>query len=144
MSRFHKVMIIVVVTTVGVWGCSQGESKSTAARHLDRIKALEAKCAALEQECKSATCAREEAEQRVASLEQERSKWMKEAEEMKCVARERDELKQVVAARTTERDAYQGQLLEVRKGIRTLLSRVESSLPNGEGSEQKATMSPRL
>jgi hypothetical protein len=144
MSRFHKVMVIVVVTMVGVWGCSQGESKSAAGRHLDRIKALEAKCAALEQDCKSAACAREEAEQRVATLEQERVRWLKEAELHKVVARECDELKHAVAARTTERDAYQGQLLEVRKGIRTLLSRVESSLLSPEGSEQKTTMSPRL
>jgi len=143
MTRTHKVMILLVVVSAGVWGCSQGENKSAAARHLDRIKALEAKCASLEHDCQAMLASRDQAQKRQAELEMQCARLKKEIDGYKVVAHERDDLKSLVTARTTERDSYQTQLMEVRKGIRTLLSRVESCLPT-ESGDQKTSVSPRL
>ena len=61
MTRAHKSLIVMLVALVGVWGCSQGDSKAVSSRHLDRIKSLEAKCASLEQECQAALSDRDRA-----------------------------------------------------------------------------------
>jgi len=144
MTRAHKSLVVMVVVLVGIWGCSQGDNKAVSSRNLDRIKALEAKCGSLEQECQAALADRDQLKQRLADLEKERARLVNEVETGKAVARERDDLKALVTTRTTERDTYQGQLEELRKGIRSLLSRVDAALPSADSREPKTSSSPRL
>ncbi len=144
MTRAHKSLIVMLVALVGIWGCSQGDSKGVSSRHLDRIKSLEAKCASLEQECQAALADRDQLKQRLGDVDKERAHLVTEVETGKAVVRERDDLKSLVTTRTSERDTYQGQLEELRKGIRTLLGRLDSALPPSDNSEQKTSSTPRL
>lgn len=144
MTRAHKVWIIAVVVAVGAWGCSQDDTKAVSSRHLEKVKALEARCASLEKECQDALAARDHSKQMMEEIEKERVRLGKQLETGKAVAQERDDLKSLVTTRTTERDSFQAQLEELRKGIRTLLTRVESALPGGENNQEKTSMSPRL
>src|SRR5438105_1785158 len=109
MTRAHKSLIVMVVVMVGVWGCSQSDTKAVSSRHLDRIKALEAKCDSLDRECQAALADRDQLKQRLADIEKERARLIKDIETAKAVSRERDDLKALVSTRTTERDTYQGQ-----------------------------------
>jgi DNA repair exonuclease SbcCD ATPase subunit len=143
MTRAEKGWIILVVATVGVWGCSQGQSTKTSSRHEERIKALEAKCDHLESEYQSAVNERDLAQKKATDLAKEKTRLLKELEDHRRVLTERDELKIQVVNRTSERDAYVGQLEELRKGIRSLLTRVESALPSGNDKGEKTSMLPK-
>ena len=128
MTRSHKALIVIVVATLGLWGCAQGKSKPTA-NNDERIKSLEARCAQLENESHSVAAARDKAQKLLVESDRERLRLLQEVESLKAIAQERDELKLQVASRTAERDAIQTHFEELRKGIRSLLGRVESSLP---------------
>ena len=140
MSRLHTGLIVVVVGAVAIWGCSQGEQKTSSA-HDKRIKALEAKCSELETSCQNLKQAHEEEK---AKLEQEKCDLQKQLDVAKLVAKERDGLKTMLTVRTSERDAYHVQLDELRKGIRTLLSHVDAALPPCEDGSQKTSAGPRF
>lgn len=128
MNRTHRALIVVVVASLGLWGCAQGNGKPVANSE-ERIKALEAKYDRLEKDYKAVTVARGQAESRIAALEEERADLLKRIAYGQTVGRERDTLKVLVGTRTAERDAVTTQFEELRKGIRSLLGRVESALP---------------
>jgi uncharacterized coiled-coil DUF342 family protein len=137
MTRTGKTLAVIVVSALGLWGCAQGSGNDSA----ERVKALENQCAKLESDCKSAVTARDRLRQQVTDLEAERDKLRKDVEaqtalakDRQALARERDELVQQVGARTTERDAAQGQLDQVRKGLRNLLGQTEAAIGGSQPS----------
>lgn len=128
MTRAHKALLVMVAATFGLWGCAQEKSQPSAAAE-QRIRKLEEKSSRLEKDYRGVTAAREEAEKRLAELERERTALLEQIEQGKTVGKERDQLKVLVSTRTSERDTVQTQFEELRKGIRSLLGRVESALP---------------
>ncbi len=143
MTKLHKGLIFVVVVSAGLWGCSQGEHKTTSS-HDKRIKALEEKCCDLEASCQNMQKAHDDTKEMLAKVEKEKEELQKQLELQKLVMKERDDLKTMVTARTSERDTYHVQLQELRKGIRTLLTRVEAALPPGDDAMQKTAAGPKL
>jgi hypothetical protein len=143
MTRAHKTLIILFVAALGSWGCSQGEHRTSASQE-KRIKAMEAKIDSLASDCRLANQAREELEQKLVDVQKENERLHKQVDLARMVVQERDELKVTINARTTERDAYQAQLVELRKGIQSLLSRVEASIPHADEGGQKTSMIPKL
>jgi predicted RNase H-like nuclease (RuvC/YqgF family) len=126
MNRTGKSLIVLLVAAAGVWGCSQGPGQSAA--QAERIKALESKCAKLEDDYKAAAAARDLARKKVSTLEEERAQideqtivMQKEIEAGKLVAKERDSLHQQMEARTGERDMLQTRCDKMKKGLQTLL-----------------------
>ena len=128
MTRDNKALLVMLVALFGLWGCAQEKSQPSAAAD-QRLRKVEDKAKQLEKDYRSVSAAREEADKRVAELEKERAGLLEQLEQGKAVSKERDQLKVLVSTRTTERDAVQTQFEELRKGIRSLLGRVESSLP---------------
>lgn len=131
MTRASKALTVVVVAALGLWGCAQGSDGNNA----ERVRQLENDCARLKEDYRAVAGARDRLRQQVSELEGERAKLTKEVEaqqalakERQALAKERDELIQQVSARTTERDAVQGQLDQVRKGLRNLLGQTEAAL----------------
>jgi len=118
MTPANKALILMAVTIMGIWGCTQGPANGTAGA--ERIRALEERGARLENdfnnECKKLT-----------AVEEERDRIAQELEQQRGVARERDMLRQQLLARTSERDAVQAQLDQFRTGIRNLLGQVEAA-----------------
>lgn len=143
MTKLHKGLILIVVVSAGLWGCSQNEHK-TSVNHDKRLKALEEKCGDLEASCQTLQKAHDEAKEMLTKVEKEKEELQQQLELAKLVAKERDDLKQIVDSRTHERDGYHVQLQELRKGIRTLLTRVESALPPNEDAVQKISIGPKL
>ena len=70
MNRNGKALIVLLVAAIGLWGCSQGPGQS--AIQAERIKALEIKCAKLEDDYKAAASARDQARRKITTLEEER------------------------------------------------------------------------
>ena len=127
MTRGYKILIVVLVAALGIWGCNQGSAGNNAG--WEKVKSLEADNGRLKDEAKAAEDARNQLRKKLGETEAERARLRKAVEENDAVARERDELKQTVTQRTTERDAATGQLEQLRKGIRGLLIQVDAALP---------------
>jgi|SRR5665213_2125293 len=126
MNRTGKSLMVLLVAAVGLWGCSQGPNQSAA--QAERIKALESKCAKLEDDYKAAAAARDQARKKVSTLEEERAQideqttaMQKEIEAGKLVGKERDSLRQQMEVRTGERDMLQTRCEKMKKGLQTLL-----------------------
>jgi uncharacterized coiled-coil DUF342 family protein len=131
MSRASKALTVVVVAALGIWGCAQGSNGDNA----ERIRQLENDCKVAKADYHAVADARNRLREQVASLETERAQMQKEAEahlalikDHQTLTKERDELIQQVGARTTERDVVQGQLEQVRKGLRNLLGQTEAAI----------------
>jgi outer membrane protein TolC len=123
-----------MVAALGLWGCSQGSATHTA--QADRVHTLETKCSKLEDDYKAVAAARDLARKRVATLEEEharleeqRVQMQKELDEGKAIVKERDELRQEMDLRTTERDTLQGRCDRLKKGLQTLLGQDDALLP---------------
>ncbi len=115
MSRAHKALAILVVSTLGLWGCAKGPGSSGP----ERIKALEGKVSRLEGDAKVGETAREQLRKKLAAAEEKLSKLQKD----------RDELEKTLTLRTTERDTLQTQYEGFRKSLRDLLGTAETSAP---------------
>ncbi len=128
MNHAGKAMVVFVIAAMGLWGCAQGPAGGPSA---ERMRALEAKVTKLEEDFRGAVASRDQLRKKLTTAEEEKSQLGKQIEQLILVAKERDELKLQLTARTTERDSLQNQFNEFRKGIKTLLGQVEgpSSAP---------------
>jgi septal ring factor EnvC (AmiA/AmiB activator) len=120
MSRADRALIVLLVASLGVWGCARGPGSGTA--NTERIRALETKIAKLEDDFRAAVSGREQLRKKLSTVEAEHGQ---QSEQLQAVIKERDELRQQLALRTSERDATQVKFEQFRKGIRTLLGQAE-------------------
>jgi chromosome segregation ATPase len=127
MTRTSKVLIVLVVATLGVWGCAQGPVSHSAQG--EKIRSLESKCAKLEEDYRAVAAARDQARKRATTLEAD---LRKEAADRQAAERERDELRAQVKARTGERDNLQTRCDRLKKGLQTLLGE-DAALAAPEG-----------
>jgi hypothetical protein len=124
MARANKALVVLVVAALGLWGCSQ----RPAPNGLERIKALEGKLGKMEDDYKAVATARDQARKKLAEAEELRLKLQQEADQQQqTLTKERDDLKQQVTARTTERDTLQTQFETFRKGVRSLLHQADTA-----------------
>ena len=129
MDRGTALLTVIVVATLGMWGCSQGSSASQA----ERIRALETKCAKLEDDYRTAASVRDQARKKTIGLEDERTQLQKDLEDkgqlLQRMTKERDELRQSVEARTTERDLSQARCERLKRGLQNLLGQDDAVTP---------------
>jgi|SRR5258707_1894217 TolA-binding protein len=122
MVRGNHLVVVIVVATLGLWGCAQGNSAVTQA---ERIHALEARCSRLEDDYRAAVTVRDQARKKTTTLEEQLAQLQKDfaaqQETAKQVVKERDELRQAVESRTSERDLLQSRCERLKKGLQNLL-----------------------
>jgi chromosome segregation ATPase len=151
MNRASKVLIVVVVLCLGLWGCAR--RAPVRGSQLDRLRSLESRCAKLEQDYRRVAQARDQARKEarelkaeVASLRKQvegeaaqRDELRKQATQARAdLARrtsELEELRQQIAQKTTERDALQGRCERLKKGLQTLLTQEEGPYPPPAASQ---------
>ncbi|HYV34319.1 MAG TPA: hypothetical protein VE988_01365 [Gemmataceae bacterium] len=125
MSRSKKVLMVLSLTIVlGVWGCAQSSSPSSGSA---RLRELEAKSARLDDECKTATAARDQARKKVTLLEEQRAQLQDQVEHLERTVKDRDELKQTLLQRTAERDAMQAYLTQFSRDLQNLATKVDQA-----------------
>ena len=145
MTPSNRALALLAVAAMGLWGCTQGPTNR--ANTYDRIKAVESKCAQLDEDLQAAS-------QKLAAVEEERTRIQQELEaEQQAAAKERADLKQQLHARTTEgtdlkqqlqtrtteRDAISAQFESFRNGIRDLLGQADTAAsPSSSPSASKA------
>jgi hypothetical protein len=105
----------------GLWGCSRTPSADGGSA--DKLKAVEAKLARLEDDFRAAASARDQLTKKLIAAEEARTALLREA-------KAKDEL---VHARTAERDQVAGQFKALKDGLKELLAKAEGD-PKPDGS----------
>jgi hypothetical protein len=127
MTRAKKTLaLLAVATMLGLWGCTKGPS--AASGEADRIKALEARIARLEDDYRAAAGTRDQLRKQLAAAAEQEKQLHLKIEELQLVVKERDDLRRQLAARVAERDNVQAQFEQFRKSIRDLLGEAEAAL----------------
>jgi len=140
MSCAKKALTVVMLTTVlGLWGCTQNSSPATSSA---RLRELEARAARLEDDYKTAVAARDEARKKVNLLEEQRAQLAQKVEQLQRIAKERDEMKQQLAARTAERDALQSGLVQFSRELQNLAAKVDQVAQANGGASPPASVVP--
>src|SRR5262249_30292891 len=114
------------------WGCAK--SPSSPADQTAEMHKLEKKCATLEKDYRIVAAERDEANKKTASLEEETKRLQKQLDaqkaqarkEQELLAKERDDLRHQIEARTNERDALQVRCDRLKKGLQNLLGQDEA------------------
>ncbi len=129
MSSAKKALLVLVVATLGIWGCAQGQAPGSASS-AERLRSLEAKCAKLEDDFRAAATVRDQVRKKLTGAEEQLKQVRVDLDQqVQTVTRERDGLKQQLTAAASERDAMVTQYEQFRKNIRELLGQAEASLP---------------
>ena len=124
MTRGGKVLSVMLVVLLGLWGCARGPVNHSA--QAERIHTLETKCIKLEDDYRSVAGARDQARKQVDALKAEQARLEKDLTEKQ---RERDTLRQQVATCTSERDNLQLRCDRLKKGLQNLLGQDDAMLP---------------
>jgi predicted nuclease with TOPRIM domain len=122
MTRYHKALGVFLVTLFGIWGCARGPATSGANATNDRIKALEAKTAKLEEDLKSALALKDQLRKKLSETEDAQNQQQREIERLTTVLKDR----------TSERDVVQAQYEAFRKNLKELIGSAEAALPNAK------------
>jgi len=138
MTRGGKVLSVMLVALLGLWGCAKGPANPSAQ---DRLHTLEAKCSKLEDDYRSVANARDQARKQLAALEAERTRLRQELAEAQAIVKERDELRQQVSTRTSERDTLQLRCDRLKKGLQSLLGQDDAGLPAAADSRRSVRSS---
>jgi chromosome segregation ATPase len=131
MTRASKILILTVVVGLGLWGCARGPANR--ASNLERVRALEGRCAKLEQDYRTAATARDEARRQATGLEEETARLQKELKGKVALQRERDALRRQLQTATSEREELRGQLAQTtgeRDDLRQQLTRAVTQRDN--------------
>jgi uncharacterized coiled-coil DUF342 family protein len=141
MSSANKALFLVlVVASLGLWGCTQTPGGSSGSA---RIRDLEARNAKLEEDYQAAIQARDQTRKKLAAVEEKSNQQAKQLVQLQSITQERDELKQLVNQRSTERDTIQNQFEQFRKGIRNLLGQAEASVATPPATPVTSAVSDR-
>ena len=129
MTSGKKALLILMLTTLlGLWGCTQGGSSTSASA---RLRELEARSARLEDDYKTAAAARDQARKKVTLLEEQRAQLAQQVEQLQKVAKERDELRTQLTTRAAERDALQASLVQFSRDLQSLATKVDQAAQAG-------------
>jgi len=137
-SDLPKIVLVVLAVNVAVYGCSRpAPGKDGGA---ERIRSLEGRCVKLENDFRTVTQARDKARAELAKMEEEAARLQKEVNEritarereellaqLKEAKEQREELRQALVARTSERDKLQDRAERLRKGLQSMLKQDETA-----------------
>lgn len=134
-------LAVFVISFVGIWGCAQ--QKNNAQAH--KIRELEARFVKLEEDYRSVVASADTYRKKLARLDLQRVEQSAQLveqsaqlEQLKSVVQERDDLKQKLTLRTTERDQVQTQLAQFSRELQSFASRVETATAQLTGSGNAA------
>ncbi len=148
MSRASKVLTVLVVLVLGLWGCARGPANRSG--QLEEARELKNKNARLEQEARKAGVARDQEREKALksedratalqadldalkqALDGERDKARQQGQkassdrqdllaQLQSRTNERDEARAALQQRLAERDALQAQCERIKKGLQALM-----------------------
>ena len=143
MTRAGRTFTVMLVAALGVWGCARGPASHYAAQ-AERIRALENKCAKLEDDYRAVAGARDLARKRLSALEEQCDRLQKQVADHRAVVKERDGFRQQLEARTGERDLLQSRCDRMKKGLQSLLGQDDAMLSPATPPVMSTVSAPRV
>ncbi len=120
MTQVQRALIVLLVATLGIWGCAQGPGASA-----EKVKALEGKVARLEEDFRAAAAARDQFRKKLNENEQATAQLRQEFD---VLQKDRDQLRAQLKTRTAERDSVAGQFDVFRKSLKDLIGQTEAAM----------------
>jgi len=117
-------LVVMMFSSLGLWGCTHQKNGAYTAK----IRELENRYLKLEEDYKVVIQASDQLRKKVGQLENQRAELTQQVDELKGIAKERDELRTQLSSRTTERDNLYGQMTQFRKDLTDLLGRMDTTL----------------
>jgi chromosome segregation ATPase len=136
MTRGGKVLSVMLVVLLGLWGCARGPSSQA-----ERLRSLETKCSKLEDDYRSVASARDQARKQLAALEAERTRLKKDLADKE---KEGNDLLQQVTTCTSERDNLQLRCNRMKKGLQDLLGQDDAMVPVQTPTTTSSNVAPIL
>lgn len=124
-------LVVMMFCSLGLWGCTH---QKNGAYHT-KIRELENRYLKLEEDYKVVIQASDQLRKKVGQLEAQRTALNQQVDDLKTIARERDQLRIQLASRTAERDNLHGQLSKFRSEVNDLLGRVDTALAQNAGND---------
>jgi hypothetical protein len=141
MNRFNRGFLVMLVASLGLWGCARSAADHGASA--ERIRKLELECARWKQDYHDAAKARDVQKERAKTSEAERARLEKELEQQQTIVKERDVLRDQLASRVSERDLLQQRCDRLKKGLQNLLGQDEALAPGGTRSSGISLLTSR-
>ena len=129
MSRSRRAVGVLLVCVFGLWGCTRAPSADTGAATAEKLKAVEAKLARLEDDFRAAASARDQLSKRLVATEEARTAL--QAQMTKEIKARDDQ----VAARTAERDQATNQYAALKTELKELLAKAENGMKPPESPQ---------
>jgi chromosome segregation ATPase len=124
MKQSKFILLILIVFTVGVWGCARQTGGSPG---LARLRELETRNAKLEEDYRAVMAQRDQERRGAAALAEKCTQLAAELDQLRAVSQERDDLRKQLATLTTERNAVQATLSQFTKDLQQLLGKMETT-----------------
>lgn len=109
-------LVVMLLATFGLWGIAQQKNGAYASR----LRDLENRYSKVEEEQRVTSQQVDRSQRRITQLEAEKIELTNTVEQLKEVVAERDELKHLVAVRSTERDDARSQVAARTKDLKDL------------------------
>ncbi len=139
MKHSHLVLLIVIVFTIGVWGCARQASHTPG---LARLRDLEDRNAKLEKDYQALLRQRDQERRNAATLAEKCDKLTAQLAVLRTAAEERDDLRRQIAGLTTERNSAQATLTQFAKELHQLLGRMETNTSAAPPAAEPVTVIP--
>jgi outer membrane murein-binding lipoprotein Lpp len=141
MSSAHKALLgVMLVLTVGLWGCTQDRSAGPTAA---KVRDLETRNAKLEEDYRASVAECQAVRKKLAYVEEQAAKWARQAEQLQVVTRERDRLRQQVSSTVSERNALQAHLQQFSRELQSLAGKADAAATGAPGQPvTSATAAP--
>jgi chromosome segregation ATPase len=128
MSCAHKALLVItLVTTLGLWGCTQNRSGTGAAK----LRDLESRNAKLEEDYRAAVADGADLRKKLSDAEDQVALLTRQAAQLPTVLKDRDRLRQQVQTTTSERAALLSQMQQFSRDLQTLAGKVDAAAGSG-------------
>jgi outer membrane murein-binding lipoprotein Lpp len=117
-------LAVMMFSSLGLWGCTHQKNGA----YNTKIRELESRYTKLEEDYKAVVQSGDQLRKKVSQLETQRGELSRQVAALEGIAKERDELQVLVAARTSERDNLHNQMAQFRKDVGELLGRMDTAL----------------
>jgi outer membrane murein-binding lipoprotein Lpp len=132
-------LLVMMFCSLGLWGCTHQKNGA----YNSKIRELESRYLKLEEDYKVVIQSSDQLRKKVGQLETQRADLANQLDELKNIARERDQLRIQLTGRTAERDSLRSQIGQFRKDVQDLVGRMDTALATSEGSVTAVPASSR-
>jgi predicted RNase H-like nuclease (RuvC/YqgF family) len=125
-SSSRGLLVVLVVTTLGLWGCSQNRGGTGATK----VRDLEARNTKLEEDYQRAAAEAVDVRKKLTTVEAQSARWARQVTELQKVVQERDRLRRQLTTSQTERNALQAQMQQFSRDLQARMGKVDAAVGN--------------